>query len=180
MVKTRHKKYELVDEINLNDELDKNDAIGQQHETVGDLTKDMTKDWDSYLEDCILEGKKVLPNKDFFINIVILPDKMAEGFLDRLSMKHTRQVRSSCPTPDYNQVVYHYKHQDNKLSFLWTVPTRDMVGGLLRHRDRVLPQYFDLLIHVLNFADGSLLKLAKHLNGEYDKELISGVTIYKE
>ena len=77
-------------------------------------------------------------------------------------------ARLSCPTPDYDQTLYKYSHKQESLTFLWVIPSRDTCQLLKDNALQVVPEERELLGFVLNFADGSLFKLAKKLNGEVE------------
>ena len=74
--------------------------------------------------------------------------------------------RSTCPTPEWDQVVYYYKRADDALNFLWVIPSKDTCELLRENALMVAPDERDLLNFVLNFYDGTLERIAQKLNGE--------------
>ncbi|MEE8209011.1 MAG: hypothetical protein V3T88_08700, partial [Nitrosomonadaceae bacterium] len=69
-------------------------------------------------------------------------------------------------TPDYDQAVYRYKRQSDDLEFMWVVPSYDTVNLMKSNVHNVPSDQYSLLNYVLKFEDGTLLRLAKKLNGE--------------
>ena len=74
--------------------------------------------------------------------------------------------RNSCPTPDFDQNAYKYTREDDKLELMWSIPDADAVNYMKNNANLVTPDKYTLLQFVLDFVDGSLLRLAKKLNGE--------------
>jgi len=79
--------------------------------------------------------------------------------------------RRSCPTPNYDQVVYKYHFKDDNLEFLWVIPSREICKHMMAHAIEIDPSEWQLLTYVQKFADGSLFKLAKKLNGEKEDSI---------
>ena len=74
--------------------------------------------------------------------------------------------RQSCPTPDYDQTVYRYHRNDDKIEFLWVVPSRETCEKFKEHALEIAPEEKELLYFVMEFYDGDLLKKSKRLNRE--------------
>ena len=77
-------------------------------------------------------------------------------------------ARSTCPTPDYDQSVYKYNKKDDRIEYIWTIPTKEVCYYLLKNRNYVIPEEQELLKYVLEFSLGELFRLSKRLNGEVD------------
>lgn len=75
-------------------------------------------------------------------------------------------ARLSCPTPDYDQAVYKYTRAGDDLKFLWVIPSADTVNIMKNNVHYVPAEQYALLGFVLKFVDGSLMRMAKELNGE--------------
>ncbi len=71
-----------------------------------------------------------------------------------------------CPTPTYDQSVYKYHADDEKLEYLWTVPDQQTCEVFLRNPGHVLAEEQQLLDMIIQFDTGVLLKKCKKLNGE--------------
>lgn len=74
--------------------------------------------------------------------------------------------RLSCPSPEYDQVVYKYHAKEHNLEFLWVVPSKDTCQFLVENALVIERDQKDLLKFVLEFNDGTLLRKAKEFNGE--------------
>jgi hypothetical protein len=133
-----------------------------------ELQREMQRDYLDELKKCIADFKKK-HNGDFFVVVItkrepLLPNVLRNQFFARIS----------CPTPDYDQSVYHYKSDIECAEYLWTIPCRDACYYLRDNCSLVAPEERQLLGFVLDFADGSLFKLSKKLNREMpDSPLLS-------
>jgi hypothetical protein len=118
--------------------------------------------YDAYLHNCALEGKKVYP-RDFFLVVLtkkerLMPNVIRNYFIHRVS----------CPTPTFDQAVYQFHRAQEKIEFLWVVPSQDTCQFLLENIALVDKSEHDLLKFVIDFSEGILLKKAKILNGELE------------
>ena len=77
----------------------------------------------------------------------------------------------ACPTPNYDQIVYHYKHADDTCNFTWVVPSKEIVQSFYANKELVSPEDYDLLGFVISFVEGDLFRLAKKFNKEEDIQL---------
>ena len=131
-----------------------------EERSVIELERAMHSDYEKKLLETIEDGKKSLTN-DFFIIVLTKKERLLDNVLRNYFF-----FRESCPTPDYDQAVYHYKHLDDKIEFLWVIPSKDTCILLLENRQQVAPSEYELLAFVLKFADGTLGAMMKKLNGE--------------
>jgi hypothetical protein len=78
-------------------------------------------------------------------------------------------AQATCPTPNYDQNVYKYSASTEEISYIWSIPDRETSHYLFENKLLVDESERQLLDFVLKFADGSLFRLMKELNGEkYD------------
>ena len=117
-------------------------------------------DYDQNIHSCVDRCKKDFVG-DFFIVIVTKKEPLMPNVLRSYFMG-----RHSCPTPDYDQTVYRFKRIEDELEFLWVVPSKNTCLFLIDHRLEVPIEQHQLLKFVLDFQDGSLMKLAQKINGE--------------
>ncbi len=108
---------------------------------------------------CIETHEKIFPI-DFYVVVLtkrerLMPNVFRNYFLARLT----------CPTPDYDQSVYHYKPPDT-IKYLWTIPDKTSCEIFRDDPLNVPSQERELLNNVLDFYSGDLLRRAKRLNGE--------------
>ena len=123
---------------------------------------------------CCDRGKKKYKG-DFFIVVLSNLELVAEEIL-RSRYLH----RASCPTPNYDQIVFHYSHRDDVLRELWVIPSRSDCHALKEHALEAKIDNNPLLPHVLNFADGTLDDMMREFNGEKQFSLELEVQKIKE
>ena len=110
--------------------------------------------------ECIERGRKSF-EKDFYIVILfkkerLLPNVVRQYFIPRLS----------CPTPEYDQVVYKYHYTRDELEFLWVVPDQETTQNIPLF-DNFLPEEQKALIQYARmFKNGDLDKKCAELNRE--------------
>ena len=89
------------------------------------------------------------------------------GFLPNV-LRNRFYALHSCPTPRYGQIVYRYTRKDDHLQFVWSVPDYASCVRLKMNALSLMGKERKLLTHVLNFYDGTLLRIAQQYNGELD------------
>jgi hypothetical protein len=114
------------------------------------------------------ENKRAGYQKDFYIEACyrlnkLMPDVMEVYFKSR----HT------CPTPFYDRSVFRYDFKNDRIQYLWHVPSLEECNYYIDNILSLRPDEREAAQDVLRFRDGDLLRLAKDLNGETaDHELI--------
>lgn len=98
---------------------------------------------------------------DFYIVVISKKEPLMQNVLRNYFL-----TRDACPTPDYDQAVYKYIKETEQIEFLWVVPSKDTCLLFKQNALQVPASEQHLLKFVLDFADGTLFKLAKKLNGE--------------
>lgn len=104
---------------------------------------------------------KTFKDKDFFIEVIVNRDPLLSNVI-----KTTMMARSTCPTPKYDQIVYHYHNISSDLEYLWNVPDKELCFALLEELQYTPPEDKQLVQNVLDFFDEKLLARSKTLNGE--------------
>jgi len=133
--------------------------------------KEMTKTYmDSLVEAC--KSGKVALDGDFYLVVLTKKEKLLQNVIRNYFL-----YRRTCPTPDYDQAVYKYNKADDAIDFLWVIPARDITIEIKANALDLAPELHELRSFVLDFADGTLDKKAKMLNGE-DK--LEGKVILEE
>lgn len=135
---------------------------------VVDLTSEVlhSNDENSYFNKLIKKvqaGKNIFPNSDFFIEVHERLDKVLAL---RALPRHQMEVKSCCPTPNYDQAVFKYHWKDENLEYIWSIPCRDACFYLKNNALYVVPEERQLLNFVLDFDEGRLYQRMKLLNGE--------------
>lgn len=150
-------------------------------ETVGKLSRDLLlknetpthsseeqmreqlSEYEKNVDICVKHHKKLF-DTDFYVIVLTKKEKLMSNVI-----RNYFYGRLSCPTPDYDQIVYRYNLSSDLLTLLWVIPDRITSRYFRDYAHEVNPTQFELLSYVLKFADGTLFRLAKKLNGEKDK-----------
>ncbi len=86
---------------------------------------------------------------------------------ERLLKNVVRQYffpRKSCPTPEYDQVVYKYFPKEEKLDFIWVIPDKQSVIDLALMGDDLPLEQRQLVQFARDFTSGELDKKCELLN----------------
>lgn len=139
-----------------------NDLLTQESPTRSpfELEQEMHRDYEKHVYDCIDQGKKDYVG-DFFIAVMTKRERLMTNVLRNYFV-----ARQSCPTPNYEQAVYKYHRSEERIEFLWVIPDRETCIIMKEQALEVVPEERDLLQFILEFADGTLMRLAQKLNGE--------------
>ena len=108
-----------------------------------------------------VEAAKREYDKDFYIVVITKREKL----LDRI-LRHYFLARHTCPTPQYDEAVYKYTRKDDRIEFLWVVPSKPTCEEFAFNPFGVPEDEKELYNFVLKFKNGDLDKLAMKLNGE--------------
>lgn len=138
------------------------ELIGKSPDSVDpiEIERAMHGDYSKNLFDCWGAGRSNF-HDNFFIVVITKMEPLMPNVLRNYFFS-----RASCPTPDYDQTVYHYKKNEDVLDFLWVIPSKDACLHLVKNAAVVDKAEWGLLNYVLKFADGTLYKMVKNLNGE--------------
>jgi len=127
-----------------------------------ELEREAHKDYVSNVFECEKRGKKEL-HGDFFVVVLTKKERLLQNII-----RNYYGYRKSCPTPDYDQTVYHYNSDKRELEFLWVIPSKDTCILLKENALLVCAKERELLGCVLDFADGTLYETMKKFNKEHD------------
>jgi len=165
-------------------------TTSQKRETVGKISSDliqkpletkdaieqtdaMLKNYPKNIEVCTMRGKQLYPREDFFVVVIQKQERLMKNVIRSYFFP-----RRTCPTPNYDQIVYKYTHEKDQIDLIWVIPNREMSIDFIRNKELVPPQAMSLLKYILEFEDGTLTRQMKTLNKEED--LIQGVVVYKK
>ena len=148
-------------------------------ETVGKLSSDLLakqvddthsaheqmleqlSEYEKNIEICVENSKKDYPVGDFYVVVINKKERLLANVL-----RNYFYGRYSCPTPDWDQIVYKFHRKDEQLEFLWVIPSKDTCEAMTLDPLGVPAEERELLDFVLSFNDGTLLRKSKQLNGE--------------
>jgi len=130
--------------------------------------REQLMDYEKNFYECLEEGKKKYLG-NFYVVVITKKERLMQNVLRNYFFN-----RLTCPTPDYDQIVYKYtKHPErtkalmyDQVDLLWCIPDRETSFILKENALKVVPEEKQLLGYVLDFADGTLYKHAKIANGE--------------
>ena len=139
------------------------ELIQQSHNydhTANEQMQEQLKDYDKNVDICFKRSKKDFEG-DFYIVVLTKKERLMQNVI-----RNYFAGRESCPTPEYDQVVYKYNKKNDYLEFLWVVPAKDICTLMIQNALNLPSEQKMLLEFVMDFVDGQLLKKAKMLNGE--------------
>ena len=153
MMKNRETVGKISSDL-INKTPDSVDPVEIEREMQGDYGKNLLECWNT---------SRNTYGGDFFIIVITKKEPLMPNVLRNYFFS-----RESCPSPDYDQAVYHYRKNDDVLDFLWVIPSKDACLMFIDQASSIVPGEWGLLAFVLKFADGSLYRLSKRLNNEID------------
>lgn len=122
--------------------------------------QEMLTDWDKNIQECLDAGKQIYAN-DFYLTVETKKEPKMKNVIRNYFIH-----RSTCPTPGYDQTVYKFHRSDERLEFLWVVPSKETYFMMMNHALEIPSEERDLLGFVMADADGTLLRKSKKLNQE--------------
>jgi len=151
-------KRDTVGKISL-ELLEKSDDF--KHSPTDQMQEQLT-DYEKHIDECIARSKKDFDG-DFYIVVITKKERLMQNVI-----RNFFTGRQSCPTPEWDQTVYRYNRKAGVLEFLWVIPAKDICDLLIANSLDLPKEQRALLKYVFEFSDGTLLRLAKKLNGEED------------
>lgn len=135
----------------------------QEMVSVGELSKAMTAE-DKYLKQLFIavdKGKKSTEG-DFYIEVVTNLE-----LINRKARKTKFIVRKTCAPPLSGSAVYKFTRKEEKLDLLWVLPVKRACEFMYRNRLNINPVgTAHAMQYILDYYDGTLLKIAQKENGE--------------
>lgn len=126
-----------------------------------ELEREIHKGYENHIIECVERSKKIYLT-DFYVVVETKKERLMPNVIRNYIFG-----RTSCPTPSYDQTVYKYHKKDDRVEFLWVIPSKDTCELLRNNALIVVESEKRLLKFVLDFYDNTLLNYAKKLNGEY-------------
>ena len=128
--------------------------------TTSELSDGMLKDYMDNVYQCIDTSYNKF-NNQFFIIVETKKEMLLQNVIRNYFF-----ARQSCPTPIWDQSIYRYDKEKSELEYLWTVPSKDTCQLYMNNQGFIVLEERQLLYFIKCYYDGTLLKLAKELNGE--------------
>jgi|SoiMetStandDraft_2_1073263.scaffolds.fasta_scaffold00037_5 hypothetical protein len=138
------------------------DLIKKPHETTSPVEqmREQLGEYDKNIMECVERNKKDFPG-DFYVVVLTKRERLMQNVL-----RNYFYGRVSCPTPDWDQAVYKYNRKDDGIIFMWVIPSKQSCEEMMMNKHLIPLEEYKLLEYVLAFHDGTLLRIAKKLNGE--------------
>jgi hypothetical protein len=125
-----------------------------------ELEREMHGEFEKNLLEAIERGKKRLYSPFYIVVLTkkerIMPNVLREYFIDR----------QSCPTPEYDQVVYCIHSDRDTVEFLWVIPSKDTCEYLHMNAAQVDEDERWLRDYVIAFHEKRLLHWSLQRNNE--------------
>jgi hypothetical protein len=127
-----------------------------------EIQREVHKEYEKNVFECINTHKSLFAG-DFFVEVITKKERLLQNVL-----RNYYFATQACPSPTYDQTLYHYHRSSDYIEFLWVIPAKDICEMLTLNALDVVESERDLLNFVLEFNDGTLLRKAKKLNNECD------------
>lgn len=96
---------------------------------------------------------------DFYVVVLFKKERFLKNVIRQYFFP-----RQSCPTPEYDQVVYHYFPAMRLLEFLWVIPDKQSTWELSLMGKDFPEEQKQLVQFASDFLNGKLDKLCERLN----------------
>lgn len=137
----------------------------QEDHSIDELGYTMTKDFMDRIRSEIERGKKLYTG-DFFI---VMLTKAETIFTKTVGAYFT--CSAGCPSPHYDQTVYHYSRPDDELNLVWTIPSEEWCSHLKHNALYFDREFHEIIGYVLDFYDGKLFQKCCILNEQKAMQL---------
>lgn len=97
----------------------------------------------------------------FFIVVVFKKERLLHNVVRQYFFP-----RKSCPTPQFDQIVYKYNSEDDALEFIWVIPDKATCHALTTYESVITPEHAPLVKFSKDFLGGKLDRLCANLNNE--------------
>ena len=129
--------------------------------TYNEQSQDMLKDFMPGVLECVEVNKKKY-SSDFYVETITIEVPL----MGKKVYRFKYMGKLACPTPTYDQSVFKYHKNDDRLEYLWTIPDKGACAYLKQNALLIPDEQKKLLEFVLDDDSKDLLKKAKNLNGE--------------
>lgn len=100
---------------------------------------------------------------DFFIEVIQYKPKLFPNTINQMII-----ARKSCPTPNYDQIVFQWDSKLEQLVEVWVIGSRLTCFYFMQNTKEMKPEFNQLFDYIQRFANGDLFRLCKQLNNEKD------------
>lgn len=103
-------------------------------------------------------GQKELEG-DFFLVVLFKKERILKNVVRQYFFP-----RKSCPTPEYDQIVYHFLRKPEELKFIWVIPDKQSTIDLPLMKSVLPAEQQELIQFAEDFNSGKLDRLCEKLN----------------
>lgn len=135
-------------------------AKDEPRHSVIDMQREMQKDYEKNFYECLDSGKKECDG-DFFIVVLTKTERLLKNVIRNYFF-----FRKSCPTPTYDNAIYMYHRKEDRIEFLWVIPSKETCEAFRDDPLATPEEEKELLNYIYDFYEGTLDIKAKKLNGE--------------
>lgn len=128
-----------------------------------DIAKEEEEKYMNALYECVANHKQLWPSKNFFVHTTMRCEPFARNEFKNFWTGHI-----DCPSPTYDQTLYHYIANGDRIELLWSIPNEEHARAFKQYAHNIKPEFWPTLQVVLDFYDGKLSQLARKLNNEPD------------
>jgi len=108
-----------------------------------------------------LERGKKETDGDFYVVVLFKKERLLQNVIRQYFF-----YRLSCPTPEFDQIVYKYHRKDDRLDFMWVIPDQTHVMHLAEIEHQIDPEQLQLIQFIKDFKSGKLDQLSARENNE--------------
>lgn len=133
---------------------DTTDAVELQREMLNPT------EWEQDIQETVESAQRTYPS-NFYVVVLFKRERIITN-----AIRYYMVARRSCPTPQYDQVVYYYDRNQGDIQFIWSIPDQMTSIFMYQNALSVPKEQRQQLNYVIQFFDGSLQEQAQRLNGE--------------
>lgn len=141
---------------------------GQMDATATDVQREIhkgtnsKKSYEEEVWDCVDRALKDEAVKgDFYVVVLFKKERVLKNVVRQYFF-----YRHSCPTPEYDQTVYHVRRKDKKVKYLWTIPDVATCKWMPLRKNELPDDQLKLVSMIEAFESGELDKQVKLINKE--------------
>lgn len=116
--------------------------------------------FESQILECFNRGRKEI-HGSFFIVVIFKKERVLKNIIRQYFF-----YRKSCPTPQFDQIVYKYDYDEDKIDFVWVVPDKASCHAFKNWGHELTLDHQPLVQFAKDFLSGELDKKCAQINGE--------------
>ena len=130
---------------------------------VEELRQRFHKNYEKNIYECVENGKKMFDG-DFFVHVETKRERLTPNVIRNYFV-----ARRSCSRPWYDQTIYKYHRNEDRIEFLWVIPSKPTCIEFREHIMEIPSEARDLLQFILDYYDGTLMRKCLQLNNEFSE-----------